>query len=182
MATRTRRVSLLVLPLFRLMLDSSGRRGRALRGKWEGICERGRVVYGVFLSLLLVTLAMLLEFHKSLRCSRKWLPGFGMLLSGHCRHRWILCGLLHPPPTLNPPPFPFLLSCHPLLSSSPFSLFCQKSFLSPLFFTVLTPMFTCWHHLIFEAVSQWGLMINRFSFSVVCSFFFHMVFHWGPCT
>lgn len=151
-ATRTRRVSLLVLALFRLMLDSSGRWGRALRGKWEGIWERGRVVYGVFLSLLLVTLAMLLEFHKSLRCSRKWLPGFGMLLSGHCRHRWILCGLLHPPPTLNPPSFPFLVSCHPLLNSSPFNLFFEKMFLSPF----LQFWLICLHVDTIFFLSQWA--------------------------
>lgn len=151
MATRTRRVSLLVLALFRLTLDSSGRRGWALRGKWEGIWERGRVVYGVFLSLLLVTLAMLLEFHKSLRCGRKWLPGFGMLLSGHCRHRWILCGLLHPP-LLSTLPLSLFFSLVTLFWVLPCLIYFvkkKKSFLSP-FSTVLAPVFTCWYHIIFE--------------------------------
>ena len=62
-----------------------------------------------------VTLAMLLEFHKSLRWSRKWLPGFGMLFSGHCRHCWILCWLLHTRPSLS-------LSALPLFLSPVFSL------------------------------------------------------------
>lgn len=180
MATRTRRVSLLVLALFRLTLDSSGRWGRAQRGKWEGIWERGRVVYGVFLSLLLVTSAMLLEFHKSLRCSRKWLPGFGMLLSGHCRHRWILCGLLHPPPTLNPPFLSLFFSLVILFWVLPLLIyFLKKSFLSPFY---LQFWLLCLHVDSIFYLSQWGLMINRFSFGVVCSFFFHMVFDWGPCT
>lgn len=59
--------------------------------------------------LVVVTLATLLEFHKSLRCSRKWLLGFGMLFPGHCRHCWSLFCLLNPPPLPDSPPsFPFL--------------------------------------------------------------------------
>lgn len=42
---------------------------------------------------------LLLEFHKSLGCSRKWLPGSGMLF------RMLLPSLLYslPPPSIEPP-------------------------------------------------------------------------------
>lgn len=58
--------------------------------------EEEEVKESLFLvSLLFVTLTMLLEFHKSLQWSRKWLPGIGMLLSGGCCHWRNLCCLPH---------------------------------------------------------------------------------------
>lgn len=74
--------ALVVLALLSLTKDSWVQRawmektmGRERRGNGEG----GMRSLSLYLSLLVVTLATLLKFHKSLRRSRKWLPGFGML-------------------------------------------------------------------------------------------------------
>ena len=90
--------------------------------KREGKSRRGEGgVWGpsLHLPLLAVTFSTLLEFHKSLRRSRKWLPGFGMLFPGRCRHSWILCFLPHPqpsPPLCQPPFFSSLPLSHPSVS------------------------------------------------------------------
>lgn len=81
---------------------------RKMGGKARG--RGGMWSLSLCLSPLVVTIATLLEFHKSLWRSRKWLPGFGMLFSGRCRHCWNLCSPLRPPPPLSLSTFPLFLS------------------------------------------------------------------------
>lgn len=104
----------LCLPSQETAEDRRTGRSRKREGK-SGRGEGGVWGPSLRLHLLAVTLATLLEFHKSLRRSRKWLPGFGMLFPGRCRHSWILCFLPHPPP---PPSLPLST---PLFFLSPFS-------------------------------------------------------------
>lgn len=89
--------------LFNLKPDGSGRGvGHSRKGVGVCVCVHAcvcvRVCENSFSTSSLWRWMCLREFHKSLRWSRKWLPGFGMLFSGHCRHCWILCCcFIHPP-------------------------------------------------------------------------------------
>lgn len=154
--------------------------------KMGGNTWRGRVVPAPPVPpavLLLVTLATLPEFHKSLRRSRKWLLGFGMSLSGHCRHRWILCGLPRPSLPLPPPTLPllfplFLPTRSPFSSTAAQSVDSQISQFQAFCYQSKMWLMVLWCRLSVGSNEALGFFLSFF-LRAVCCFVHH--FHRGLC-